>query len=322
MGAVAERHLGALKASGSSATGRGKVARLKCRVLRRITATKTGFRGIPGVAGQGGINGPAQAEEADRPGAGIRASPSSRSPRARRRSRSSKGGVVTRGRRRRRRSPPCAAPRRAAGAAARPGGGTATPARKATSSRRRWSAPSTARPRPTPRRSSRSAQAVKEGQTICIIEAMKLMNEIEADASRRGQGDPGRERPAGGVRPAALHPRASAMFEKILIANRGEIALRIQRACRELGIRTVVVHSEADTRGEVREARRRGGVHRPAARGGQLPQHPGDHQRRRGHRRRGDPPRLRLPLRERRLRREGRALAGSCSSARARRTSG
>ena len=36
------------------------------------------------------------------------------------------------------------------------------------------------------------------------------------------------------------------MFEKILIANRGEIALRIQRACREMGIKTVVVYSEAD----------------------------------------------------------------------------
>ena len=36
------------------------------------------------------------------------------------------------------------------------------------------------------------------------------------------------------------------MFEKVLIANRGEIALRIQRACREMGIRTVAVHSTAD----------------------------------------------------------------------------
>ena len=60
------------------------------------------------------------------------------------------------------------------------------------------------------------------------------------------------------------------MFQKILIANRGEIALRIIRACRELGIRTVAIYSQADAGDTARSAGRRSHLYRTICRSGEL----------------------------------------------------
>src|ERR1700686_594965 len=61
------------------------------------------------------------------------------------------------------------------------------------------------------------------------------------------------------------------MFEKVLIANRGEIALRIHRACHEMGIRTVAVHSTADAQAmNVRLAEETVCIGPPPARGSYL----------------------------------------------------
>ncbi len=70
---------------------------------------------------------------------------------------------------------------------ARPGGGSSgrsrqrMPSPKAMWCARPWSAPSIALPHPAPRSLSKWARASIAGDTVCIIEAMKLLNEIEAD---------------------------------------------------------------------------------------------------------------------------------------------
>lgn len=86
------------------------------------------------------------------------------------------------------------------------------------------------------------------------------------------------------------------MLDKIVIANRGEIALRILRACKELGIKTVAVHSSADRDLKHVLLADETVCIGPAPSVKKLSEHPGDHQRRRNHWRGRDSPGLWFPL--------------------------
>ena len=84
-------------------------------------------------------------------------------------------------------------------------------------------------------------------QVVCIIEAMKMMDQIQAEKAGTVQGSWSRTASRWNSASPVHHTIAVPMLEKMVIANRGEIALRILRACRELGIKTVAVHSTADS---------------------------------------------------------------------------
>ena len=183
---------------------------------------------------------------------------------------------------------------------------------------------------------------VQVGDTLCIIEAMKLMNEIEADAAGDDQGDPRRERSAGRIRPAAVRDRlrhcrrlrapaersardhVPAPNRRLQIAqcrrqagqavrqdpdrqsrrDRAAHPARVPRARHQDGRRAFRGRSR-------REVRARSPTNRSAS-ARRLRRRATSTSRRssrgRSHRRAGDPSGLRLPVRERRLRREGRAV--------------
>ena len=119
------------------------------------------------------------------------------------------------------------------------------------------------------------AVADQPGRPIALVEdTAQRIADIRAspEAARASAPSSRSERPRGSAWTPELNDAGrSAMFTKILIANRGEIACRVIRPRRRLGIRTVAVYSDADADARHVAAGRRGGAHRPAAGAGELP---------------------------------------------------